>query len=104
MAGDDLFEILAEVLVESHGRVSLFGFAKDLSDGPAAAMLCAKDCHGLVVLLDDDLDTLPHFGEGGVKIAGKFGFGHVDGCHCFHYHSGWERESGWVAGGLTRIQ
>jgi hypothetical protein len=40
-----------------------------------------------VVLLDDDLDALPHFGQHGVKIASHFGFAHVDSGHDFDYGS-----------------
>lgn len=74
MTGDDLFEILAEVLIESHRGIALPGFAKDLGNGPSAAMLCTQHSHRPVVLLDDDLDALLHPGQHAVKIAGHLGF------------------------------
>jgi len=73
MAGDDLFKILAEVFVESHCRVPLFGFAKDFGDWPPAAILCPDDGDGPVILLDDDLDALLHPGQHGMEIASHLG-------------------------------
>jgi len=31
-----------------------------------------------VILLDDDLEALLNLGEGGVEVAGEFGFAHVN--------------------------
>ncbi len=85
MAGDDLFEILAEVFVKGNRRVSQLRFAEDFCNGPSAAMFSSEHSNRPVILLNHDLNALLHFGERGMKIASHFGFAHVDSSHGLQY-------------------
>jgi hypothetical protein len=69
VACDDLFHVFAEVFVEPHLRVPLFQLAKDPGDRPPAARLRADHRHRPVILLDNDIDALPHLFQHGVEIA-----------------------------------
>lgn len=85
MARDNLFQILAEILVKSHRGVPLLGFPKDFGDWPSAAVLRPEYGDRPVVLLDDYLDALLHPGQDGMEIASHFSFAHVDSSHHPYY-------------------
>ncbi len=44
-----------------------------------------EHCHWPVILLDNELDALLHFGQHGMKIAGHLGLAQVDACHSSHH-------------------
>jgi hypothetical protein len=87
MAGDDLFQIPAEVLVKRHLGVALTGFAQDFGDRPAAALLGPQNGDWPVILFNDDFYALLYFGQHGAKIARHVSFAHVDCGHRRYYRS-----------------
>jgi hypothetical protein len=62
MAGDYLFKIPAEFIVESNIRIPLLSFAKNIGNRSPTAILRPKHSNGPVVLLDDHFDTLLYLG------------------------------------------
>jgi hypothetical protein len=38
MAGDDFFQVVAEVFIQRDGRIALLGLTQDIGDGPSAAV------------------------------------------------------------------
>ncbi len=84
-SGDDVIEIAAKLFVKGDGRVAPSGHPKDLFDRTPAAILRPQHCDGSPVLLNDDLDALPHFCENCMEVERGLSFAHVYGGHRFHY-------------------
>jgi len=61
MAGNNLVEISAEILVQSHSGTPLPGVVKNLGNWPPASSLRAKHGTRPVILFDDNLNPLLHF-------------------------------------------
>jgi hypothetical protein len=75
VAGDDLFEVPAEVFIQRHRGVALPCFEKDFGDGPPAAMRCTDHSDWPVVFpFDDHLAALLDLCQHRSNVAGKLGF------------------------------
>jgi hypothetical protein len=89
VAGDDFFEVPAEVFIERHGRVALPCLFEDFGDGPSAAMRRTDDGNGPVVFqLDNHFAALLDPRQHRSHVAGKLGFCDAQ-CHPVFDHSGY---------------
>jgi hypothetical protein len=99
VAGDDLVQVRAEILIERRGRVSLPGFNQNFGDGATAATKRMDHSHGpVILLLDDHLAALLDFFHNRAHVAREFGFRDADR-HTFD-HSGYSSSSAPLDTGL----
>src|ERR1700686_5163841 len=87
VAGDDFFEVFAEVLIERDGRVALPGFTQNFGDGPPAAMGRADYGNRPVIFLfDNHFAALLDFIQHRAHIASEFGLGDPHRSHTFDHN------------------
>src|SRR5271157_553088 len=78
---DPLFHISSKVLVDDRVRAAGFHGCDHLGDLAPANRRRLDHSYGPVILLHDDLDALPDFGQHGMHVAREFGFCNPDRRH-----------------------